>query len=458
MYYGTESQLVRDSTYTYDAVGNRTDRPATVQAGNRLTYFDGVTMTYDGDGNLLTKTGPSLSQGFSWNGLGQLVSVTTNGNVTTFGYDGLGRRVRKTYNGVTTRYLYDGNDLVMQLDASGARQLEFSYYPGIDHPLAVRSPGSGITYWYATSQPGNVTALVNASNQVVNRYEYTPFGRTLSATEQVVQPFRFAGRQFDSETGLYYNRARYYDPTVGRFISEDPIGLAGGVNQYAYAGNDPINGIDPSGLDHSKWRYDDCSGGTEEQILIDVDLGQISSSCVAGSGGVTVTDGTGPGTSGVNWGPTGPIAGPPPTGGSVGPAGTNLPIAPQRSFGKCVAAGLNAGIDVAADVAFLTGFGLGAKLAFVAGERAGVMLGSALERGAAEALSARFLYGSNPGNSLRLGGRMARDAAFSTSVSVSNDIFNGDGSAWSLLKGFVPFINTFGSNGTLMTAYNACLR
>ena len=65
-------------------------------------------------------------------------------------------------------------------------------------------------------------------DQVANRYEYTPFGDSLSASGPVIQPFRFAGREFDSETGLYYNRARYYDPKLGWFLSEDPIGLAGG--------------------------------------------------------------------------------------------------------------------------------------------------------------------------------------------------------------------------------------
>lgn len=253
--YPDESQLIVTYTpalqesYSYDAVGNRTDHSAVVSAGNRLTSFNGYTLTYDDDGNLASKSGHGHSQIFTWNALGQLVQVATDGVFTTFGYDGLGRRTRKTSNGNTTWYLYDGDNLVMQIDGTGLPRLEFSYYPGVDHPHAVRQSTTGAVYYYVTEQPGHVTELVNQNNQVVNRYEYTPFGESISATEQVLQPFRFAGREFDSETGLYYNRARYYDPALGRFISEDPIGLEGGVDPYAYAGNDPVNFSDPSGTD-----------------------------------------------------------------------------------------------------------------------------------------------------------------------------------------------------------------
>ena len=196
--------------------------------------------------------------------------MTTNGVPTTFGYDGLGRRVRKTTNGVTTMFLYDGANLAMQLDGAGQPQLEFSYYPGIDHPHAVRQASTGATFYYATTTPGSVVALMDQNNQAVNQYQYTPLGQALAATEQVPQPFRFAGRELDAETGLYYNRARYYDPSLGRFISEDPIGLAGGVNQYAYAGNDPVNYADPFGLDRCTqeqlvhgWTQIDQEGGPE---------------------------------------------------------------------------------------------------------------------------------------------------------------------------------------------------
>lgn len=259
-----QTNIERQAAYTYDAVGNRTDNGAVIGGANRLTSFGGYTMGYDGEGHLLSKSGNGVSQGFTWNALGQLVSTTRNGVTTTFGYDGLGRRVRKTVNGSTTYYLHDGDNLIMQLDASGNPQLEFSYYPGIDQPHAVRRVSDGAVFYYVTERPGHVTALVNASNQVVNQYSYTPFGEAITVSEQVPQPFRFTGREYDSETGLYYYRARYYDPTLARFISEDPIGLAGGVNLYAYVGNDPVNHTDPTGL---------CPQGTDLVISLNEDGG-----------------------------------------------------------------------------------------------------------------------------------------------------------------------------------------
>lgn len=258
----TNTTLVRQESYAYDAVGNRSGGDITTETGNRLTTMGGYTMTYDADGNLATKTGNGLSQSFTWNALGQLTAVTTNGATSTYGYDGLGRRVRKTVNGVTTYFLHDGDHLVMQLDGNGDPVLEFSYYPGVDRPHAVKRASDGARFYYTTQQPGHVTALVNTSNQVVNRYAYTPFGVALSTTEAVAQPFRFTGREFDSETGLYYYRARYYDPALARFISEDPIGLAGGVNLYAYVGNDPVNYTDPSGLEG------EASGCAEWMLLL----------------------------------------------------------------------------------------------------------------------------------------------------------------------------------------------
>jgi RHS repeat-associated protein len=237
---------VSAQAYAYDAVGNRTDRGAAVLTGNRLDRFDGFALTYDDDGNLLSKTGNGLVQTFTWNSLGQLDSVITNGRTATYGYDGWGRRVRKTVEGVTTRYVYDGDHIAMELDAAGTTVLaQYSYYPGVDQPHTMKRLGS---VYYFLSDGQNVVGLVDSSGNLVNEYHYTPWGTTESARESVATPFRYAGREYDAESGLYFNRARYYDPVLGRFISEDPIGLAGGINPYAYAGNDPINNTDPSGL------------------------------------------------------------------------------------------------------------------------------------------------------------------------------------------------------------------
>jgi RHS repeat-associated protein len=89
---------------------------------------------------------------------------------------------------------------------------------------------------------------LNATGQVVNEYEYNPWGVATVIAEGVPQPLRYAAREWDATVGLYQVRARWYDPHTGRFVSEDPIGLAGGINGYVYAANNPINATDPYGL------------------------------------------------------------------------------------------------------------------------------------------------------------------------------------------------------------------
>jgi len=238
---------VAGETYAYDLTGNPTDRGAVRGAGDRLTQFNGFTMTYDGDGNLATKTGNGLTQTFTWNALGLLTSVTTNGGTVSYGYDGMGQRVRKQVSGVNTGYLYDGINLLYELDGAGAVTAKYTYYPGSLRPHSVVR--NGASYYYATDVQGSVLALFNTSNQVMNRYTYLPFGEAQSVTSSVPNRIRYAGRELEDETGLYYNNARWYDPTLHRFISQDPIGLEGGINLYSYVANDPVNFTDPSGLE-----------------------------------------------------------------------------------------------------------------------------------------------------------------------------------------------------------------
>lgn len=447
-YYGTQTQAVRDSTYSYDLVGNRTDLGASVQPGNRLTYFNGYTMNYDADGNLLSKTGNGVSQSFSWNALGQLASVTSNGVTTSYGYDGLGRRVRKTVNGVTQKFLYDGDNLVMKLSAEGIRQLEFSYYPGVDNPHSVRESATGNIYYYATSQPGNVIALVNRFNQVVNRYEYTPFGQEISKTEQVVQPFQFAGRELDSETGLYYNRARYYDPSVARFISEDPIGLAGGVNQYAYAESDPLNAADPYGL--APCTDQQLGGGAIQATFSDGNV-----VCKEGTGLppiVTTAPRTPPSGFPNNFGQRGTPGGYGPGSGNSGPAVKDSPAKPFISSTCAIAAaqfGVGLGLDVYTAVAAFGAVGYAAE--------AGSMYLKSFAPSAVRTLGRTFAYVQQKGLITAAGANMitANDAYFGDSGMLSqwaagaNSPNAGDTSGWS----WIPF---YGARSRWQTSYAAC--
>ncbi|HZG42137.1 MAG TPA: RHS repeat-associated core domain-containing protein, partial [Longimicrobium sp.] len=244
-------ELVSSASWSYDRAGNRIDASAIVEAGNRLMAIDGWEFTYDADGNLTRKLKPGVDElVLSWNSLGQLAQASRyQKGAATYGYDAFGRRVRRTApDGSVVRYLYDGDDLLMEVDGAGNPVREYTYLPGVDRPHSVRISQTGATYYYATDHPGNVIALIDGADQVVNEYKYGPWGEPELVNGTIEQPLGYAAREWDATSGLYQVRARWYDPQTGRFVSEDPIGLAGGINPYVYAENGPVNFTDPFGL------------------------------------------------------------------------------------------------------------------------------------------------------------------------------------------------------------------
>jgi RHS repeat-associated protein len=252
----TTKQLVSP---TYDPVGNPADLGATVTAGNRLTAFNGVTMTYDADGFMLTRqVGSTSSDSFVWDDFGRLVTVTRtvpSGSTTTYTYDGFGRRIQKQITGTgatTVKYLWDGDQIALEMNTIDSTRQTYAYYPGADQPRSVVVAGQ--TYFMSTEPDGTINGLIRKSDKViVAQYAYTPWGELERDSDFVasgihVNSLRWKGLSYDRETGLYYVRARYYDPRARRFISEDPIGLDGGMNEYAFGDGDPVNRSDPSGL------------------------------------------------------------------------------------------------------------------------------------------------------------------------------------------------------------------
>jgi len=143
-----------------------------------------------------------------------------------------------------TKYLYDGVNDVEVVDNSGSVLSRYTF-GGLDHPLSELR--SGTTSYYEQDGLGSVTSLSNAVGTPVETYSYDSFGNATASTGTLTNPFQYAGREFDSETGIYYYRARYFDPSAGRFLSEDPARLRGGVNFYAYTRNRPVLLTDPSG-------------------------------------------------------------------------------------------------------------------------------------------------------------------------------------------------------------------
>jgi RHS repeat-associated protein len=205
----------------------------TYDGTNRLTSWGGKAITYDANGNI-TNFGSAT---YTWNARNQL-TATSNGSAT-FRYDALARRVSTSVSGVTTPYLYDGQNPAM---ISTNQMLAGA---GLDEIYA-QINSSGATS-YLRDGLNSTVALTNSSAATTGNYSYSPYGDSVG-TGTSTTPLQYTGRENDGATGLYYYRARYYSPQLGRFISEDPIGLAGGTNYYAYAGGDPISNSDPSGL------------------------------------------------------------------------------------------------------------------------------------------------------------------------------------------------------------------
>jgi len=247
--------------YSYDPVGNRLSSlgvsPYSVNSSNELTSTPSATYTYDNNGNALTKVTSAGTTTFGWDYENRLTSVTLpgTGGTLAFKYDGIGRRVQKEFTqnstSTTTNYLYDGFNGVADLDQSGSVLARYTMTQRIDEPLAELR--SGTTSYYSQDGLGSVTSLTTASGALGNSYRYDSFGDLTASSGSIVNRFQYTAREFDSETGLYYYRARYYDPVTGRFLSEDPLTFDGdSIDFYEYSTNNPGTVNDPFGTQASK--------------------------------------------------------------------------------------------------------------------------------------------------------------------------------------------------------------
>ncbi len=272
-----------DENYAYDATGNRLsshkhgtaydigDGPGGAVDNNRLASDGTFNYSYDDEGNLTKRT--TIATGavreFAYDHRNRLIQVTDKTSaagaatqVVKYIYDLFDRRIAENVDtsptdavdGIFTSFIYDGEGVLIEYrdpDGTGAaptaESMRYLYGPDVDQVLA-QEDAAGSVHWHMVDHLGTVHDLVNNAGQVVNHLKYDSYGNVISESNPATSTrYRFTGREFDSETGLMYHRARYYDTLTGRFISEDPIGQSDGVNVYAYVHNEPISFTDPNG-------------------------------------------------------------------------------------------------------------------------------------------------------------------------------------------------------------------
>jgi len=250
-----------NESFNYDLVGNRLNTTGQTSNSifddtNRLIEDEQFSYQYNANGNLISKTDKSSNEmtSYEYDAENQLIQILAVGNTISYRYDGLGRRIEKNINGQITRFIYDNENILFQFDANNNPQSRFTHSDIIDTPLIMNVLGSD-DYYYHYDGIGSITELTDDSGNIVQSYIYDTFGNIISNFGILDNPFTYTGRQFDEESGLYYYRARYYDPEIGRFITEDPMSFLGGdINFYAYVGNNPTVFTDPFGLyKYARW-------------------------------------------------------------------------------------------------------------------------------------------------------------------------------------------------------------
>lgn len=289
----------KKTEYTYDASGNRLTEKVTIGTSTSLTNYTyneqnrlllteqvksfGETQiekySYDNNGNLINKSvdiikavdpnnpptptfgvfiygqennNPRISDVvnsvamYQYDGFNQLIKMGTGTNGATYAYNGDGLRVKKTAGSTTTAYLYEYDKVVLETDGKGKQTARNLY--GLN--MVTRTMGAE-TYYYMYNGHSDVTALLTTAGIVASSYEYDAFGNVTNKTGEVSNPIRYAGYQYDEESKLYYLNARFYDPKLARFLSEDTyrgqVNDSLSLNLYTYAHNSPIRYFDPTG-------------------------------------------------------------------------------------------------------------------------------------------------------------------------------------------------------------------
>lgn len=254
--------------WTLDSLGNWTSVTTNSVTENRTpnvmsqyTDVGGTSYSYDSNGNLISDGVYTYTYDYE-NQLTKVTRISDSQVMAEFTVDALNRRVKKVAGGVTTEYIYD-DSRVIEEKVSGVVTAHYVYGMRLDEPVLMHRGVQDL--YYHADVLGSTIALTDSTGAVVETYRYTPYGQvsffdgngsSISQSNES-NPFLFTGQRYDEETGLYYYRARYLHPELGRFLNPDPKGFVDGMNLYEYAMSNPARYVDPRGT-----ATEECSGAS----------------------------------------------------------------------------------------------------------------------------------------------------------------------------------------------------
>lgn len=247
-----------NETYHLDSADNLLSQPGlsdvAFDAGNRIKAANDWRFSHDDRNHVAARASKESRQRFVYDSCDQLIEVETPQGTWRAEYDAFGRRTRKMWAGLTTEFYWNLDQLVAEVHADG--RVRLYVYP---HPLALTpllfldyasldaAPESGVRYFVFSDQLGTPVLIEDEQGREVWQARIKPFGQAELTGTRIEFNLRFPGHYYDAELGLHYNRFRYYDPQLGRYLQSDPWGISGGMNLYAYRTN-PLASVDVRGL------------------------------------------------------------------------------------------------------------------------------------------------------------------------------------------------------------------